>query len=325
GAPARPAPPAATRRGEHRPPDRGQPGPHPHVRPGHHRLHGAVRRRPVGVQPRLPRAVRQGSRQARPGADRALLRRCVPVAGAVVPVPRRGAVPAHGVVGLVIVPLLLGALVGLGAVASWRLLFPSPPPLQAAVDRLQRRNQLRPNPAPDQPDGISEFLGRTIGASLCRVLRSLGLRLDSLEPDLRLVGRSLDQHLAQKVVLAFFGLALPAVVTAVWAVGGFSVPLTFPAGVGLVLGVFFFFAPDISLRSETEERRKAFKRALGSFLDLVVISLAGGRGVETARRAAARVGRGWAFGQLRNALEVTALAGKTPWAALARLGGEVGV
>jgi Flp pilus assembly protein TadB len=225
----------------------------------------------------------------------------------------------------VIVPLLLGALVGLGAVASWRLLFPAPPPLQAAIDRLQRRNQLVRITATDQTDGISEFLGRTVGASLGRFLRSLGLRLDSLEPDLRLVGRSLDQHLAQKVVLAFFGLALPAVVTAVWTLGGFSVPLTLPAGAGLVLGAFFFFAPDISLRSETEERRKAFKQALGSFLDLVVISLAGGSGVESALRDAASVGRGWAFAQLRNALEVTALTGETPWAALARLGEEVGV
>lgn len=224
-----------------------------------------------------------------------------------------------------IVPLLLGALVGLGAIASWRLMFPSPPPLQAAIDRLQRRNQLVRITATDQADGISEFLGRTVGASLGRIMRNLGLRLDSLEPDLRLVGRSLDQHLAQKVVLAFFGLALPAVVAAVWTVGGFSVPLTFPAGVGLVLGAFFFFAPDISLRSETEERRKAFKQALGSFLDLVVISLAGGTGVESALRDAAGIGRGWAFGQLRNALEVTALTGETPWAALARLGEEVGV
>jgi tight adherence protein C len=225
----------------------------------------------------------------------------------------------------VIVPLLLGALVGLGAIVSWRLLFPSPPPLQAAIDRLQRRNQLVRITHTDQADGLGDFLGRTVGASLGRILRNLGLRLDSLEPDLRLVGRSLDQHLAQKVVLAFFGLALPAVVAAVWSVGGFSVPLTFPTGVGLVVGLFFFFAPDISLRSEAEERRKAFKQALGSFLDLVVISLAGGSGVESALRDAAGVGRGWAFAQLRNALEVTTLTGETPWAALARLGEELGV
>ena len=224
-----------------------------------------------------------------------------------------------------IVPLLLGALVGLGAIVSWRLLFPSPPPLQAAIDRLQRRNPLVRITHADQSDGISNFLGRTVGASLGRIMRNLGLRIDSLEPDLRLVGRTLDQHLAQKVVLAFFGFALPAIVATVWTVGGFSVPLSFPTGVGLVLGVFFFFAPDISLRSETEERRKAFKQALGSFLDLVVISLAGGTGVESALRDAAAVGRGWAFAQLRNALEVTALTGETPWAALARLGEELGV
>lgn len=224
-----------------------------------------------------------------------------------------------------IVALLLGGLVGLGAIASWRLLFPSPPPLQAAIDRLQRRNQLVRITHADHADGVSEFLGRTVGASLGRFMRNLGLRLDSLEPDLRLAGRTLDQHLAQKVMLAFFGLALPSILAIVWTVAGLSVPLTFPAAGGVVLGVFFFFAPDISLRSETEERRKTFKRALGSFLDLVVISLAGGSGVESALRDAASVGRGWAFAQLRNALDVTALTGETPWAALARLGEEVGV
>ena len=41
-----------------------------------------------------------------------------------------------------IAALVLGALVGLGLVVSWRLLFPPPPPLQAAIDRLNRRNEL---------------------------------------------------------------------------------------------------------------------------------------------------------------------------------------
>jgi tight adherence protein C len=225
----------------------------------------------------------------------------------------------------VIVPLLLGAVAGLGAIVSWRLLFPSPPPLQAAIDRLQRRNQLVRITDTQESAGVSEFLSRTVGVPLGRILRSLGLRLDTLEPDLRLVGRTLEQHLAQKVVLGLFGVALPAIVAILWTVAGVDVPLTFPAGLGLVLGVCFFFAPDLSLRSQTEERRKTFKRALGSFLDLVVISLAGGAGVESALRDAAGVGRGWAFTQLRNALEVTALTGETPWAALARLGEEVGV
>ena len=73
----------------------------------------------------------------------------------------------------------------------------------------------------------------------------------------------------------------------------------------VLLAIFFFFAPDLSLRSEAGERRKEFKRSLGSFLDLVVISLAGGAGVESALREAASVGRGWAYAQLHNALDAS--------------------
>jgi len=224
-----------------------------------------------------------------------------------------------------IVPLVLGAVTGLGAIVSWRLLFPAPPPLQAAIERLQRRNQLVRITNRDHREDVGDLLGRTVGASLARLMRSLGLRLDSLEPDLRLVGRTMEQHLGQKLVLAFFGLALPTILSVGWSVTGSTVPLTFPALGGVVLGVFFFFAPDLSVRSDAEARRREFRHSLGSFLDLVVISLAGGAGVESALRDAAAVGRGWAYAQLRNALDVTALTGETPWAALARLGEELGV
>lgn len=223
-----------------------------------------------------------------------------------------------------IVPLLLGTVVGLGAVASWRLLFPSPAPLQAAIDRLHQRNQLAAIANRDQGEGMTDLLGRTLGASLGRLFRNLGLRVDSLEPDLRLVGRSLEQHLAQKVLLSLLGLALPALVGVTWVML-LGIPVTVPAAIGLFLAVFFFFVPDLTLRSEAKERRTTFKHSLGSFLDLVVISLAGGAGVESALRDAANVGRGWAYSQLRNALEVTALTGETPWAALSRLGDELGV
>jgi tight adherence protein C len=226
----------------------------------------------------------------------------------------------------VILPLLLGAVAGLGALVSWRLLFPPPPPLQAAIDRLNRRNDLVGIANRDQGDqGVDDLLGRTVGASLERTLRNLGVDLDALEADLRLVGRPLEQHMAQKVLLALFGVSLPALLGLMWLVMGITFPLTIPVAASLVLGVLFFFVPELTLRSEAADRRKEFKRALGSFLDLVVISLAGGAGVESALRDAAGVGRGWAFAQIHNALDVTALTGETPWAALARLGDEVGV
>jgi Flp pilus assembly protein TadB len=225
----------------------------------------------------------------------------------------------------VILPLLLGALAGLGAVVSWRLMFPPSVPLQAAIDRLHERTRLAQITTADQGDDLSEVLGRTLGASLERFLRSLGLRFDRVEADLRLTGRTLEQHLAQKVLLAIFGLALPVLVGLMWIVVGVGVPVTLPAVVGIALATVFFFAPDLTLHSEAEDRRNQFKHALGSFLDLVVISLAGGAGVESALRDAAGIGRGWAYAQLRHALDVTTLTGETPWAALARLGEEVGV
>jgi tight adherence protein C len=226
----------------------------------------------------------------------------------------------------VIAALLLGAVVGFGLIVTWRLLFPSPPPLQAAIDRLNRRNELVGiTNRGTRDEQVSDLFGRTVGASLAKTMRNLGLNLESLEADLRLVGRSLEQHMAQKVLLALFGLALPSCLGVFWAVTGVGISLRFPLLGAVVFAVFCFFAPDLSLRSEAGDRRKEFKRSLGSFLDLVVISLAGGAGVESALRDAASVGRGWAYAQLHNALEVTSLTGETPWAALARLGREVGV
>ena len=65
-----------------------------------------------------------------------------------------------------ILPIVLGALFGAGLLASWRLLFPSPPPLQAAIDRLQRRNTLASLPAQVQGQGMTDLLGRTVGVSV---------------------------------------------------------------------------------------------------------------------------------------------------------------
>ena len=224
-----------------------------------------------------------------------------------------------------IVPIVLGAIFGAGLLASWRLLFPAPPPLQAAIDRLQRRNALASLPADLQGQGMTDLVGRTLGSSVANLMRNLGFDMKSLESDLRLVGRSLEQHVAQKVLCALFGFTVPLILSVLASVRGLGISVYFPAGGALGLAVGFFFVPDIALRQEAAERRDAFKHALGSFLDLVVISLAGGAGVESALRDAAAIGRGWAFAQLHNALEVTALTGETPWAVLSRLGTELGV
>ena len=59
-----------------------------------------------------------------------------------------------------------------------------------------------------------------------------------------------------------------------------------------------FSLPDLGIHAEAGKRRADFRHALGSFLDLVVISLAGGAGVEGALSEAAAIGHGWSFAQL---------------------------
>lgn len=222
--------------------------------------------------------------------------------------------------------LVLGALTGMGAFLTWRLLFPPPPSLRAAVEGWERRAGEAPSARRGSDvGGLGEFLEHNVGAPLSRLAGTLGLRLNSLEADLRLTGRTLDRHLGDKVVLGLLGLTLPSIVTTAWTVAGSHVPGTFPAALGLALGPALFFAPDLSVRSEAMKLRRSFKEALGSFLDLAVVSLAGGAGVEGALRDAAAIGDGPAHRQLRRALEATALTGEAPWVVLARLGEEVGV
>ena len=67
-----------------------------------------------------------------------------------------------------------------------------------------------------------------------------------------------------------------------------------PLWASLVFAVAGFVAPDLGIRADANRRRRDFRHALRSFLDLVVVALAGGGGVETAlgRRGQRRLGMG---------------------------------
>ncbi|GFJ84877.1 hypothetical protein Phou_090570 [Phytohabitans houttuyneae] len=92
-----------------------------------------------------------------------------------------------------------------------------------------------------------------------------------------------------------------------------------------MLGAAGFLAPELSVRSEAAKYRAAFRDALSSFLDLVVISLAAGSGVDQALDEAAKVGSGPAYTELRYALAEARLARVPPWDILAILGRRIAV
>jgi tight adherence protein C len=211
--------------------------------------------------------------------------------------------------------LLVGAGFGVGVLLIWRGMFPAPVPLAVALARI------------DRPAASSEGEDRKsrLGAKLLEATEQLGLRFDRISADLAITERSLSRHLVEKVTLGLFGLLLGPLTSLVMFAGGVPLPLGIPLWAGLGLGVLFFFAPDIGVKGEAQRRRREFRHGLGSFLDLVVIGLAGGAGVESALDEAANASDNLASRHLRQCLTTTRLRAETPWVGLGRLGDDLAI
>lgn len=148
---------------------------------------------------------------------------------------------------------------------------------------------------------------------------------DSVRYDLAVLERSPEQHLAEKLACALVGLLLIPFVVALLGLGGVNVPLFLAPWPAILLALAGFFVPDLAARSEAAKRRRDLRRSLSAFIDLTVVALAGGSGVEGALQSAAEVGDGPAFRSIRHALDSARLTREAPWTALERLGRDMGV
>lgn len=223
-----------------------------------------------------------------------------------------------------ITALVSGAGVGAGLWLILRGLYPPRPSLAQALAQLRRLPEAVPFLAPEPEGGFAARLGRPIADLLART--GAGWLLPArVRRDLAMLGRSPERHLAEKATLALVGLLFAPAVTVLLALGGAHLPFVVPLWASLVFMTAGFFLPDLGVHTDATRRRRDFRHALSSFLDLVVVALAGGGGVETALADAASVGSGWAFSYLRRALDQARLARQTPWAALGRLGQQLGV
>ncbi len=219
-----------------------------------------------------------------------------------------------------ITALVLGAGLGVGlwALAVW--LFPPRPALGAVL----ARTTTPPAPTPilaTEDTGWAARLGRPFIAPL----RSLGLPGERLSGDLAVIGRPVATHLAEKATLALTGLLAPVLLQLLLAVVDLSLGIEFPIVAALVLAVAGFVLPDLQARSDAAKLRTGFRHALSAYLDLVWITLAGGAGVDSALSDSVAIGRGWAFEQIRRALDTARLTRSTPWATLRQLGEELDV
>jgi len=156
-------------------------------------------------------------------------------------------------------------------------------------------------------------------------LRALGLPGIRLERELRVLGRGVDTHLAVKLVLSSTGLLAPFLLQGLLALGDLRLGFELPFVAALVLATAGFLLPDLEVQAKATRARAEFRAALSAFLDLVWITLAGGAGIESALLAAADVGCGPAFTQLRRALAAAQLTRTTPWTTLRRLGDQLDI
>jgi tight adherence protein C len=192
----------------------------------------------------------------------------------------------------------------------------------AAFD-AQRSAELLPRYA----DSISggNVVNRRLGGAIAAFCAEQGWEFPSMRATLALADTTLESFLATKVLLGLFGFLLGPVLLVAGEAAGLHLPFALPVWFGLLLGAMFFLLPDLEIKQKAEQRRKDFRHAVGAFLDLVSMNLAGGRGVPEALMSASEMGGGWSMARIRDALANARITGQTPWQALAGLADEVNV
>jgi len=216
---------------------------------------------------------------------------------------------------------LAGAVAGTGLFLFLLALVPKRASLARQVASFDGTRPPVRQATAEAENAVSRRLGRAL-AAFCA---EQGWEFPSLRANLSIAGRSFESFLASKVLLGLFGLLLGPVLLLLFGLAGVQIPVVIPVWLGVAVGGVFFFLPDLEVKQKAGARRRDFRHAIGAFLDLVAMNLAGGRGVPEALLAASEIGSGWALWRLRDALANARITGQTPWQALGALGEEVRV
>ncbi|WP_162931098.1 type II secretion system F family protein [Streptomyces sporangiiformans] len=225
-------------------------------------------------------------------------------------------------------PIVIGAVMGLGVYVLVRALMPSK---RSAISQVARIDAMRARGAAYESSHRAADAGRIgsvraqVGARVAEFYMQQGWEQRSLRADLAVLDRSWENFLATKVLLSAAGLFFgPFLFAIVWTLGFGDSPII-PVWLALLFAVIFFLLPDLEVRRDAADKRRDLRRVIGAYLDLVSMSLAGGRGLPEALMAAAEISDGWATQRIRNALADARITGISQWQALGSLGEELGV
>ncbi|MGY3341004.1 hypothetical protein ACVW0K_007197 [Streptomyces filamentosus] len=206
-----------------------------------------------------------------------------------------------------------GAAVGGGIALLVREILPSAPRLGPALRRLDPP-PLRPGQQP-APASASPLGGAWAGR--------LAERLKLPRADLDLLAQSPEQFVTNKVALALLGLLVPLVPAIGWVLMGLSVPLFIPGIAGVLLAPVLWLVPDWAVKTEAAKARTEFAHAAAAWMELVANRVMCNRAPDQALEDAARIGQGWAFARIQEALLRARTEKSSPWAALDELGTQL--
>lgn len=214
---------------------------------------------------------------------------------------------------------VVGAVFGLGVFLVIYALRPAVPDLGEALARLD--GVASPVRAKAEDKTTRAVRARTWLATMVR--RLPGIKIPAA--DLRLLDTTVDSFLLRKVTFAVVSLVAPLCAVQLASLAGLRSQFTLPVVGGLVLAVIGFFVPDAAVRQRAARRRREFRRALCSYLDLAALERAAQRGTAESLTRPAELGQGWVFRQINTKMREAQRAGTQPWEALAELADEVGV
>ncbi len=141
--------------------------------------------------------------------------------------------------------------------------------------------------------------------------------------DLEITGTKPEVFTSRIVVLVGCCAMVPLVLWLLATLAGLGLP-TAAAALCVVVGVPTAAAlPVAGLIRRAADRRRHFRIVIGSFVDLVVLSLAGGVGIDGALHAASQVSSDWAAQRMGRTLLTARDSGAAPWEALEALGREL--
>lgn len=213
-----------------------------------------------------------------------------------------------------------GGMIGLGvALLIWRLV-PAEPDLRDALDRLSPHHSGRRETVAPAAMDSRERMG-------VWALKALPAAAWTRTPtrELAILRMPLARFYGEKILYVVVGLFIPPLLSALFVILGFHLPVFIPVVATLAMAGLMFFLPDYNVRDDAKTARAEFARALGAYIDLVALERNSGSGPRQAMEVAADVGDSWVFRRLGEELARSRWSGQAPWEALHTLADELGL